>query len=101
MRRWGTVTVSDDLLRQLLPGPVTVVFERTLALNPELNPGTSLVGIRVPDSGFVRDIARRCGEPLALTSANVSNLPSSLTTEVRDVFFFLSNQIMDPFLWTC
>lgn len=42
--RWGNVTISKKLLQELLPGPVTVVFERTLALNPELNPGTSLVG---------------------------------------------------------
>ena len=74
--------MSDKLLRELLPGPVTVVFERTAALNPSLNPGSSTIGIRVPASGFVCDVARQCGEPLALTSANVSAQPSSLTIEV-------------------
>ena len=85
--RWGNVTVSDGLLCELLPGPVTVVFERTLELNPDLNPGTSLVGIRVPDSGFVRDIARQVQQPLALTSANISNQPSSLSVEVYVLLF--------------
>jgi tRNA threonylcarbamoyl adenosine modification protein (Sua5/YciO/YrdC/YwlC family) len=79
--RFGKVTISDTLLHQLLPGPVTVVFERTLALNPRLNPGTSLVGIRVPDSGFVCDVARQCGQPLALTSANISDHPSSVCVQ--------------------
>jgi len=74
--------VSDELLHKLLPGPVTVVFQRTAALNPSLNPGSSTIGIRVPASGFVCDVARRCGEPLALTSANVSAQPSSLAVEV-------------------
>lgn len=76
------MTISSGLLRELLPGPVTVVFERTLTLNPHLNPGTTLVGIRVPDHGFVRDVASECGQPLALTSANPSGSPSTLSTEV-------------------
>jgi len=74
--------VSNELLHELLPGPVTVVFQRTAALNPSLNPGSSTIGIRVPASGFVCDVAQCCGEPLALTSANVSDQPSSLTIEV-------------------
>jgi tRNA threonylcarbamoyl adenosine modification protein (Sua5/YciO/YrdC/YwlC family) len=82
--KWGRVTVADQLLDELLPGPVTVVFERKSELNPALNPGTSLVGIRVPDSGFVCDIARRCGQPLALTSANFSAQPSSLSVQEFD-----------------
>jgi len=76
------VTVSDELLRELLPGPITVVFQRTSALNADLNPSSSTIGIRVPASGFVCDVARHCGEPLALTSANVSDQPSSLVIEV-------------------
>lgn len=79
--KWGKVTISDALLNNLLPGPVTVVFERLAALNPVLNPGTTLVGIRVPDHGFVREVCRLCSEPLALTSANVSSQESTLAVE--------------------
>ncbi len=77
--------MSSALLGELLPGPVTVVFERTLQLNNELNPGTTLVGIRVPNHGFVRDLSRACGEPLALTSANPSAAGSTLSVQVRRV----------------
>ena len=80
--RWGKVTISDALLNELLPGPVTTVFERTNKLNAELNPGTSLVGIRVPNHGFVREISRLCKEPLALTSANQSAAASALCIQV-------------------
>jgi len=80
--RWSLVNVSHDLLCELLPGPVTVVFERSPSLNPGLNPGTTLVGIRVPDSGFIRDVTRACKGPLALTSANISNAPSAVSIEV-------------------
>lgn len=79
--RWGKVTVSSELLSELLPGAVTVVFERTEDLNPDLNPGTSLVGIRIPDHKFVREISRSCQGPIALTSANVSSTQSTLNIQ--------------------
>lgn len=79
--KWGRVTVDECLLDELLPGPVTLVFERGPALNPELNPGTTLVGIRIPDSWFIRQLVDNCGEPLALTSANVSGAQSTLCVE--------------------
>ena len=79
-------------------GPVTVVLERIPgALSAELNPGVQRIGathgsctastscsamwragIRVPDSAFIRSIARSYGGALALTSANVSGGMSTL-----------------------
>lgn len=35
----------------------------------------------MPDNGFVRDVCRNAGGALALTSANLSGQPSSLTVE--------------------
>eukprot|EP00058_Branchiostoma_floridae_P004289 XP_002589777.1 hypothetical protein BRAFLDRAFT_90450 [Branchiostoma floridae] len=61
-----------ELLQDLLPGPVTVVMQRTAALNTNLNPSTDLVGIRVPQHKFMRQLAETCMEPIALTSANTS-----------------------------
>ena len=79
---WGKVDgLPTGLLDALLPGPVTVVLERTLDLNPTLNSDTSKVGIRIPDSEFVLQLCKRLGTPLALTSANASNEPSSLAPE--------------------
>ncbi|KAL5010660.1 hypothetical protein ScPMuIL_012965 [Solemya velum] len=79
--RWSRVTVPDELLHDLLPGPVTVVFERNKNLNVHLNPQTSLVGIRIPQHDFVRKLTRACNEPLALTSANISSHRSPLSVE--------------------
>ncbi|XP_037082228.1 yrdC domain-containing protein, mitochondrial-like [Pollicipes pollicipes] len=78
VQRWARVTTPEPLLRALLPGPVTLVFERSPALNPHLNPHTPLVGVRIPDHPFLRRLVARCGGPLALTSANVSGAPSPL-----------------------
>ncbi|XP_005090627.1 yrdC domain-containing protein, mitochondrial [Aplysia californica] len=76
--KWSKVTVSRELLTDLLPGPVTVVFERNSELNPALNPYTSLVGIRIPNHTFMQSLAKQCDSPIALTSANISGSSSCL-----------------------
>ena len=79
---WAKVTVPSDLLSKLLPGPVTTVFERQPELNPTLNPGVLQVGVRVPEHSFVQQLVARCGSPIALTSANISQARSTLSVEV-------------------
>eukprot|EP00244_Chara_vulgaris_P011349 TRINITY_DN5586_c0_g1_i2.p1 TRINITY_DN5586_c0_g1~~TRINITY_DN5586_c0_g1_i2.p1 ORF type:complete len:377 (+),score=32.36 TRINITY_DN5586_c0_g1_i2:180-1310(+) len=66
--------LPDGLLPKLLPGPVTAILPRhTLSrLHPSLNPGVAGIGVRVPDTAFIRDVARSFGGALALTSANAS-----------------------------
>ncbi|KAM4795149.1 threonylcarbamoyl-AMP synthase [Rhinophrynus dorsalis] len=89
--RYCQVNVPDQLLHDLLPGPVTLVMERSDELNKELNPFTSLVGVRIPDHAFIRQLAQICSEPLALTSANISTQQSTLTTEeFKDLWPLLS-----------
>ncbi|KAJ8289253.1 hypothetical protein COCON_G00019120 [Conger conger] len=40
-----------------------------------------LVGVRIPDHAFIRQLSQMCGEPLALTSANVSAQTSTIAVE--------------------
>ncbi|XP_064404161.1 threonylcarbamoyl-AMP synthase-like [Halichondria panicea] len=79
--KWANVTVGREVLEQLLPGQVTLVFERRSSLPPALNPDTSLVGVRIPDHDFIRQLVRECGYPIALTSANISDTRSTLAVE--------------------
>uniref|UniRef100_A0A8C6X2U4 Threonylcarbamoyl-AMP synthase n=1 Tax=Naja naja TaxID=35670 RepID=A0A8C6X2U4_NAJNA len=91
VHRYCRVPVPEELLRDLLPGPVTLVLPRSDALNADLNPFTPLVGVRVPDHHFVRELARACGGALALTSANVSERASSITVmEFQELWPHLS-----------
>lgn len=107
--RYCKVQVQKELLGDLLPGPVTLVFERSETLNADLNPFTSvsfplqliiqtknlpmglwfscprvpqLVGVRIPDHAFMRRLCQMCGEPLALTSANISAHTSTVEVHV-------------------
>ncbi|XP_037005168.1 threonylcarbamoyl-AMP synthase isoform X2 [Artibeus jamaicensis] len=66
--RYCHVRVPEVLLKDLLPGPVTLVMERSEGLNKDLNP-------------FTPDLAQMFGGPLALTSANLSSQASSLNVE--------------------
>ncbi|KAL6012282.1 hypothetical protein ACLOJK_002761 [Asimina triloba] len=76
-----TDCLPHGLLDNLLPGPVTVVLKRgeSSILEKSLNPGLDSIGVRVPDSNFIRIIAHGSGSALALTSANLSGQPSSVT----------------------
>ncbi len=73
------MTLSSEQLSALLPGPVTLVFDRKPSLPAELNPvNNESIGIRIPDNQFMIELAQHLDEPIALTSANISNQPSSL-----------------------
>ncbi|KAK4760595.1 hypothetical protein SAY87_005488 [Trapa incisa] len=73
--------LPHGLLDALLPGPVTVILKRgdSSILEKSLNPGLDSIGVRVPDSDFIRVICRGSGSALALTSANLSGQPSSVS----------------------
>ena len=73
---------------RFLPGPVTVLLERTDRVPDVLVAGRDRVGVRVPDHELARDLARRVG-PITATSANRSGEPSArrigeIAPEVRE-----------------
>lgn len=72
-------------MNELLPGPVTLVMRRRESLNPSLNPAIETVGVRIPHSHFITELAQHFDKPLALTSANVSNEKSTLAVEVSQL----------------
>ncbi|TGZ54683.1 hypothetical protein CRM22_010575 [Opisthorchis felineus] len=90
----NTTGLPQGLLNALLPGPVTLLLPKHSRdpLNAHLNPDAHLVGVRVTDHGFVRDLCatmgrletngfRSVGHPLVLTSANLSGDASALRIE--------------------
>jgi L-threonylcarbamoyladenylate synthase len=61
------------------PGPLTMVLPKQASLPDNLTqmPG---VGVRIPDHPFALNLLKRCG-PLAVTSANLSGQPESLSAK--------------------
>lgn len=79
-----------NLLNDFLPGPVTIILNRTENLNSHLNPSTYKVGIRIPKCDFVQQLTTCFYAPIALTSANNSNQVSSTSV---DEFSLLWNRV--------
>ncbi|WP_126664014.1 L-threonylcarbamoyladenylate synthase [Haloterrigena salifodinae] len=68
---------------EFLPGPVTLLCERTEALPDVLTAGRERVGIRVPDCEPALAFLERAERPVTATSANVSGEPSA--RQVKDI----------------
>jgi tRNA threonylcarbamoyl adenosine modification protein (Sua5/YciO/YrdC/YwlC family) len=83
LKHWGQADhLPEELIMKLLPGPVTIVLNKSIYLNnPYLNQGIEKIGIRIPDFKFIRDVCRKFSQPMALTSANKSSEKSSLHIE--------------------
>jgi L-threonylcarbamoyladenylate synthase len=62
---------------RFLPGPVTVVVERTDHVPDELVAGSDRVGLRVPDHEVARRLAAAADHPVTATSANLSGAGSA------------------------
>ncbi|CAF3365560.1 unnamed protein product [Rotaria socialis] len=77
---WSKPTLTKEQLGngQLLPGPVTLMFERNSSLPDYFNPNVTNVAIRIPNCQFMIELAQRLKQPIALTSANISNEPSTI-----------------------
>lgn len=69
------VKIPEGLLKDLLPGQVTLVMDGLEELSKDLNPFIPPVGIWIPDHALMQDLAQMFGEPLVLTIANFSCSP--------------------------
>lgn len=72
--------MQERATKLLLPGPVTLLLNRSESLNKNLNPGIEKVGIRIPDHHLIIELADLVG-PIALTSANKSGEKNPINIE--------------------
>jgi tRNA threonylcarbamoyl adenosine modification protein (Sua5/YciO/YrdC/YwlC family) len=69
---------AAELVATHWPGPLTIVGRQAAGIDLAIGATDSTVGVRCPDHGFVRALARRIG-PLAVTSANRHREPTPPT----------------------
>lgn len=69
------------LIERLWPGPLTVVFRRAPAFRGAGDPDNLTVAVRIPALDLARELIRRAGGALAVTSANVSGKPAAATAD--------------------
>ncbi len=63
------------------PGPLTIILPKTEALSPIVAAGGDTVALRIPDHPLALALLRAVDRPLAVTSANLSGQPPTLTAE--------------------
>jgi L-threonylcarbamoyladenylate synthase len=83
VKEWTAETnrASEDIMKKLCPGPLTLVFKARADVPRELTAGTGTIGLRVPGSELTRSLLDFLGIALTGTSANVSGGPSPQTAE--------------------
>jgi tRNA threonylcarbamoyl adenosine modification protein (Sua5/YciO/YrdC/YwlC family) len=82
IERWGLAEyVPEEMLQELLPGPVTIVLKKTSRVNSELNPNDKKIAVRIPKYEFVQKLTAALQKPVALSSANKSGNVSSVTVD--------------------
>ena len=64
---------AQRLAAKYWPGALTIIIRKKAGLPAALT-SNDLVGLRIPDHAFTRELIRRTG-PLAVTSANISGQP--------------------------
>ena len=80
--KYGKVNLKIiPILGNLLPGPVTLLFEAWPSIDQDGIANSHLVGIRMPNHPFIMQVAQLCNGAIALTSANKSKEPSCLNVQ--------------------
>lgn len=78
---------ADNLYKNHLPGPITVVSKSTGKVAKGLDSEYGSIGIRIPDYPKILEIISEFGKPITTTSANVSYKPNPYSIEqlLRDL----------------
>lgn len=68
-------------LQHFWPGALTVIFQKSPNLPPDVTAGQDTVAVRLPDHPVCHQLVVAVGHPLAVTSANLSGHPAPTTAE--------------------
>ena len=84
------------IIKRLLPGPYTFVFEATREVPDLLLTRQKTVGIRIPDNRICIDLVTALGNPIITTSANLSGEePEGDPRVIADTFGHQLEYIID------
>ncbi len=64
--------IANNLYKNLLPGPITVISESFHVLETRLESESGGLGVRIPKYDFALELIKSFGKPITATSANTS-----------------------------
>jgi L-threonylcarbamoyladenylate synthase len=68
--------LAQKLMDAFWPGPLTIIFKKSIAVPESVTAGLRTVAIRMPSHPIARDLIEQSGVPVAAPSANLSGKPS-------------------------
>ncbi len=71
------------LINSFMPGPLTIILEKSSIVPNILTANSNTVGIRIPDNTIAKKLIEYSGVPIATPSANISGKPSG--TIISDI----------------
>ncbi len=79
--------MADNLYKNYLPGPITVISMSRGDLVPPVVSSQGAVGVRYPDYNFALELIKEFGKPITATSANMSykSAPYSIDQLIKDL----------------
>lgn len=81
------------LMKELCPGPFTFLF-KTVSTLPKEFKGRKVVGVRIPDNNFDRQLAAALGHPLLSTSVKVEDADYAINPELISEAYYNQIDIM-------
>jgi L-threonylcarbamoyladenylate synthase len=82
-----TPAIYEPLIKQLWPGPLTLIFPAVPVLPHFLTAGTGTVGIRISSHPLATRICRQLDSAITATSANISGYPAARSVKEVDEIF--------------
>ena len=68
--------IAEKLIEKFLPGPLTLILNKTSYISDLITCNSPKVGIRMPAHKLLREIISEVGEPIVGTSLNISGEPA-------------------------
>ncbi|MHA1347525.1 MAG: L-threonylcarbamoyladenylate synthase [Candidatus Heimdallarchaeaceae archaeon] len=72
---------AESLIEKFWPGPLTIILKKKTEVSSKVTSGLDTIGVRMPNSRVALEIINKFEKPLATTSANISDRPSTLTAD--------------------
>lgn len=79
-------TSEFKVLKKLLPGPFTFIFESSSQVPKILNVNKKTVGIRIPDHPIPRDLVKLLNNPLITSSIKDDDKIKEYTTDPEEIY---------------
>ena len=79
--------LAEKLVDYFMPGPITLILEKKIQLTSLINGKYTSIAVRMATSKSLKELIKKVGSPLFMTSANISDEPTCVSLdEIEEKF---------------